>query len=87
MVLDMQDTKTILIDLIDQNSAISIEIHDKTNIVTSAGLDSFGLLNFIMDVELEFDVKLSTDDLSDDANQTVAGLANLVARRKSAQSD
>ena len=87
MVLDLQDIKTILIDLIDQNSAISIEIHDKTNIVTSAGLDSFGLLNFIMDVELEFDVKLSTDDLSDDANQTVAGLANLVARRKSAQSD
>ena len=87
MVLELQDIKTILVDLIDQNSTISTETHDKTNIVTSSGLDSFGLLNFIMDVELEFDVKLSTDDLSDDANQTVAGLAKLVARRHSAQSD
>ena len=88
MTLEYQDIKASLMDLIHQNSANdSIETNDATNIVTAAGLDSFALLNFIMDVELEFEVELSTDDLSDEANQTVGGLASLLAKRKSTQTD
>ena len=89
MSLDHQDIKKLLINLakIHSTSDNIIDMKDTTNIVKSAGLDSFGLLNFIMDVESELDVSLTVNELSNDANQTVSGLTFLIVNKNNMQTD
>ncbi len=52
------------------------------NFVNESGLDSFELLNFIVDVEDFFEVHFSPEELSHSDTQTVEGLSRLIASKQ-----
>ena len=61
-----------------------IELSDNIgniNYITEANLDSFELLSFISDVEIEFDIQFTADDLINSQYHTINGLAALILNK------
>ena len=56
------------------------DLTNTTDFVAESVLDSFGIINLIMDLECEFVIKFQVSDLADPAARTVHGLAHLVVR-------
>jgi acyl carrier protein len=54
-------------------------LSEETNFVESALLDSFGIMNLILELELSLQIKFNPVDLSRDEARTVGGLARLAA--------
>jgi acyl carrier protein len=50
------------------------------NFVTESHLDSFELINFITDVEIEFNVQFTAEDLANDRHHSINGLAELILK-------
>jgi len=59
-----------------------IENIENFNYVTEGKLDSFELLSFISDVEIEFDIDISIEDITNKKNQIINGLAELILEKK-----
>lgn len=51
------------------------------NFITEGNLDSFELLSFISDVEMEFDIQFTADDLIISHHHTINGLAGLILKK------
>ncbi len=76
------DIKSKVIETILENGGGNPgELSGSSNILFGAGLDSFSFLNVIMELELDFDIKISTEDLSCQYNQTVQGLSEMISQR------
>ena len=61
-----------------------IELSDNIgniNYITEANLDSFELLSFISDVEIEFDIQFTADDLINSQYHTINGLTALILKK------
>jgi acyl carrier protein len=46
-------------------------------------LDSFGIIQFIMAVEEEFDIKLDAEDTESEEFRTIKGVMEIIKRKKS----
>ena len=69
-------------ELLSQASGESLGSTDGGyNFVTSGVLDSFSLLIFITDVEEQFQIAFSADELTNESMQTIAGLSELVVEK------
>ncbi|MBD1582213.1 acyl carrier protein [Pseudoalteromonas sp. S16_S37] len=51
---------------------------DGYNFITSGVLDSFEVLSLIMQIELEFSVSFSPEELLDEKNATIGGLISSI---------
>lgn len=51
------------------------------NYITEGNLDSFELLSFISDVEIEFDIQLTANDFTNTNHHIINGLASLILKK------
>ena len=76
----------IVYSLIESNQGRSINIedrHEKYNFVKDGFLDSFALLSFITDIEQNFSIQFSSEELSSEEIQSIYGLVDiLIAKYK-----
>ena len=71
-----------IVELLSQASGESLGSTDGGHkFVTSGELDSFSLLIFITDVEEQFQIAFSADELTNESMQTIAGLSELVVEK------
>lgn len=70
-----------VIALIAQNAAEAFEMNAQTNFVKEEILDSFAILSLIMQLETEFAIKFSVDEIANEALQTVAGMSAAIAAK------
>ncbi len=78
----MED-KSILLNLICENANISIEIEsikDDTKLIEELEYDSIALIQLLVDIEDEFNVDLTNDDLLANKLNTPASLMELIER-------
>ena len=67
--------------LIAQNAAMELELTSESNFVSTQILDSFAILSLIMQLESEFQIKFSVEEIADESLQTVAGLSAAIAKK------
>ena len=71
MVLELQDIKTILIDLIDQNSTISTETHDNISMTQENRYDWKELKQYLEAfIEAQVDQDMNDPDFTEEMNWT-----------------
>lgn len=75
----MSEIEAKVIDIILQNAGRDDGVTAETNFVRQQILDSFAILSMIMQLEQVFKIKFSVAELADDAMQTPAGLAKVIA--------
>lgn len=78
----MED-RDVLFKLICENANISMEIEsitDDTKLIEELEYDSIALIQLLVDIEDEFGVDLSNDDLLADKLNTPASLMELIER-------
>ena len=51
------------------------------NYIDSGVIDSFEILSFIMEIQNEFEIKLTPEDLQEDRIKTVGGIASMIIEK------
>lgn len=54
---------------------------DGFNFLADSNFDSFELITFITDVEIEFGVQFTTEELANDKHHIISGLASLILKK------
>lgn len=62
------------LDLID-------EINEETNLVTDIGLDSIGILQFIFEIEKEFNISINNYELDSQLLSRVGNIINMIQEK------
>jgi acyl carrier protein len=76
------DVAEQVVELLIQYSVQTLDSVDENyNFVTSGLLDSFSLLSFITDVEEQFQIAFTPDELTSELMQTISGLSAAVSRK------
>ena len=72
-----------IIGYIEENTSEAATSIDATTEFAASGiLDSFAILNLIISLESEFEIKFSIDELSDKSIRTLGPLAKLVYAKR-----
>ncbi len=74
-----EDIEATIVRLLEPYNKDGVPLAGDTRISADLNIDSADVLNFVMEVEDEFDIDISVNELAD--IHTVADLANLVAER------
>lgn len=78
----IENIQNYILTFISENSGQeNTEISLQTNFVEEGLLDSFSILNLIMNLESEFNVKFSPYELADPSLQVVSPLSNAVLNK------
>jgi acyl carrier protein len=72
--------ETAIVELLAQRIPAGIKVSPQTQIVGGLGLDSVGILDFIMDVEDRFDISIPLDRVAE--VQTIAELSQAIEALK-----
>tara|TARA_B100001105_G_scaffold249006_1_gene235412 strand:- start:193 stop:453 length:261 start_codon:yes stop_codon:yes gene_type:complete len=81
----MKNTLTVLVDLLLERAELpdSKQSEYLTFRFLDAGIiDSFNLMQFIMEIEEEFDIELTPDDTQSEEFRTLGGLALIIDSKK-----
>lgn len=81
----MKNTLTVLVDLLLERAELpdSKQSEYHTFRFLDAGIiDSFNLMQFIMEIEEEFDIELTPDDTQSEEFRTLGGLALIIDGKK-----
>ena len=57
------------------------EIHEKTNLITDLGLDSIGILQFILEIEKEFDISIKNYEMDSQLLSRVGNIINMIQEK------
>ena len=79
------DNKKQLIDLIEKYSKIKIEsvlLSDDVSLEKDLGIDSIMLLQLVVDIEDEFSISISDDELDIEIIGTYGGLLDLINQKQ-----
>ena len=57
------------------------DINESYNYIEDGSMDSFSLMTFFSDVEEEFFIQITPDELSDASSHTISGLHSLIVRK------
>ena len=79
MTTSRDDIQARIIELLQPYNKEDVPLGPDTRISADLNIDSADVLNFVMEVEDEFDIDISVNELSD--VHTIIDLANLVAER------
>ncbi len=77
-----KDIEATIMRLLAPYNRDGVPLSPETNIAADLNIDSADVLNFVMEVEDEFDIDISVNELAD--VHTVAQLTELVAERVNA---
>lgn len=78
----MKDTIQFIADyLIDSGVVFDGTVIGEYNFIKSGAIDSFSLLSLIMEIEAEYGIKITTDDLLDESLATISGMASLISKK------
>ncbi len=73
------DIKSRVIDILcETNSRIQDNI--ETNLLESGILDSFEIVNIVMELEMEFGVEIEPEDIAPDNFKTVEAIVKLIEK-------
>ena len=76
-----QDIRNIVSEILgDILGCPSDNIDDSFCYSKSDMIDSFSLINFLMEIESRFDITFTANDYSDESFQTVSGLVNKIVK-------
>jgi acyl carrier protein len=76
----MKDAVTqFVVSLIEENGKLPSDVQlDTFNYVESGYVDSIGLIKFVVEIEEEFNIELTEDDLAHQDFKTIGGLVNII---------
>lgn len=77
----LSDIEAAVIEGIQDSSGQQGALTGASNFVQSGLLDSFAILSLIMQLEQQFAIKFSIEDLANTEMQTVSGLAQAIAEK------
>jgi len=81
----MKETLKKLVEMLNERADLSVyDVVDYSSFrFLDAGIvDSFGLMQFIMEVEEEFDIEMTPDETQSEEFRTLGGLALIVDNKK-----
>lgn len=77
----LTEIEAAVIEGIEESTGQQAALNSATNFVQSGLLDSFAILSLIMQLEQQFAIKFTIDELADTELQTVSGLAQAIANK------
>ena len=77
----LSDIEAAVIEGIQDSAGQQGALTGASNFVQSGLLDSFAILSLIMQLEQQFAIKFSIEDLANTEMQTVSGLAQAIAEK------
>lgn len=82
--MDFQDVTNRVKGFITQEFLVDFgnEINAETDLFEEEIIDSFGFIELVTFIEVEFDVKLSDDDMASPEIGSVAGIVAMIAARR-----
>ncbi len=79
---ELDDIDTRVLDLLRSKIGREREIHLESSVVEDTGLDSVSVMDFVMELEDEFDISVPLDEIAE--VRTVTDLAGVVRKLTSA---
>ncbi len=78
-----EDIKSFILKYISKKGKLPNDINiDEFNYIDTGYIDSMALLKFIVELEQEFDVQISDDDMMSKEFKTIGGLTNLISNKE-----
>ncbi len=78
-----EDIKSFILKYISKKGKLPNDINiDEFNYIDTGYIDSMALLKFIVELEQEFDVQISDEDMISKEFKTIGGLANIIANKE-----
>ena len=78
----MEKIKKFVIDYIERKGKIPENAClDTFNYVRSGHIDSVGMFKFVVEIEAEFDIEISNEDLLTQRFSTIGGLISLISEK------
>jgi acyl carrier protein len=76
----MKDAVTqFVVSLIEENGKLPSDVQlDTFNYVESGYVDSIGLIKFVVEIEEEFNIELTEDDLAHQDFKTIGGVVRII---------
>jgi len=59
------------------------KITESTNLLTDLGMDSIGILQMLLDIEKEYDIKIKQNELDSTITSKIGNFINLIERKLS----
>ena len=75
----MKDIKEFIINYIEKKGKLPEGINlDEFNYIETGYVDSIGIMKFIVEIEKEFDIEISDDDMISPEFKTIGGLIGII---------
>lgn len=78
-------TQTFIYRLLEKKGKLPSPVEPSFDYLRSGHVDSMGLIKFMLEIEAEFDIEITEDDMLSPAFRTVGGLLALIEQKRAAQ--
>ena len=80
----MQEIRKKVLEILERKNTIPLQsLEEKLDYryLDEGHLDSFSILNFIIELESQFDIKLTAEDTESDNFRTPGGIARMISKK------
>lgn len=78
-----EEVKNFIIKYISKKGKLPQDVNlDEFNYIDTGYVDSMGILKFVVELEQEFDIEISDDDIMLPEFKTIGGLVKMIERKK-----
>ena len=78
----MSDIRAFVLKLIEKKAKLPKDADvDTFNYIDTGYVDSLGIMKFVLDIEAEYDIEITDDDMTSDRFRTVGGIISLIEEK------
>ena len=75
------DIQNFVLGLLKKKSRLPSDFSDSTDYLKTGIVDSIGIIKFILELESQFDIEISDEDIESDDFRSVSGLVKLISHK------
>ncbi len=79
-----QDTQTFIRNLLEKRCKLPASFNANTDFIKTGIVDSMGIIKFMLEIEAQYDIEITEEDMESPNFRTLAGISQMVSN-KSAQ--
>ena len=83
----MKDIKKYIVAYVERKGKVSADVDlDTFDFIKSGHIDSIAMFKFVVDIEMEFEVEMTDEDIMSSQFMTIGGLTSIISEKIAAKS-
>lgn len=77
-----QDIQAFILNLLEKRSKLPASFDADTDFIKAGIIDSMGIIKFMLEIEAQYDIEITEEDMESPSFRTLAGISRMVSNKR-----